>query len=134
MGDLGWENPLEKGIPTPIFWPGQFHGQRSLAFYSPWSCKELDTTERLSLLFSLLLLCNYCIILFICLKDFILIITLNNLMFCFFFLRNQEENSLFYVFQKTVFFMSSICLPFLMLLFPFSGSRVLSDCSFFQPE
>ena len=24
------------------------HGQRSLAGYSPWDCKDLDTTERLS--------------------------------------------------------------------------------------
>ena len=24
------------------------HGQRSLAGYSPWGCKELDTTEQLS--------------------------------------------------------------------------------------
>ena len=24
------------------------HGQRSLAGYNPWGCKELDTTERLS--------------------------------------------------------------------------------------
>ena len=42
---LGWEDPLEKGrIPTPLFWPGEFH-----RLYSPWSCKESDTTERLSL-------------------------------------------------------------------------------------
>ena len=27
---------------------GKFFGQRSLAGYSPWGCKELDTTERLS--------------------------------------------------------------------------------------
>ena len=27
------------------------HGQRSLVGYSPWGRKELDTTERLSLLF-----------------------------------------------------------------------------------
>ena len=25
------------------------HGQRSLAGYSPWSCKELDMTEQLSI-------------------------------------------------------------------------------------
>ena len=25
------------------------HGQRSLADYSPWGCKELDTTEQLSI-------------------------------------------------------------------------------------
>ena len=33
---LGWEDPLEKGmLPTPVFLPGEFHGQRSLAGYSP---------------------------------------------------------------------------------------------------
>jgi len=34
-------------LPTPVFWPGEFHG-----LYSPWGCKELDITKRLSLLFS----------------------------------------------------------------------------------
>ena len=34
--------------PTPVFFPGQPHGQRSLAGYSPWGQKELDTTERLT--------------------------------------------------------------------------------------
>ena len=29
--------------------PGKFHGQRSLVDYSPWGCKELDTTEYFSL-------------------------------------------------------------------------------------
>ena len=28
--------------------PGEFHGQRSLAGYSPWGRKELDMTERLT--------------------------------------------------------------------------------------
>ena len=31
--------------PTPVFLPGESHGLRSLVGYSPWSCKELDTTE-----------------------------------------------------------------------------------------
>ena len=31
--------------PTPVFLPGESHGQRSLAGYSPWSCKESDMTE-----------------------------------------------------------------------------------------
>ena len=31
--------------PTPVFLPGESHGQRSLAGYSPWGRKELDTTE-----------------------------------------------------------------------------------------
>ena len=33
---LGLEDPLEKGMqPTPVFLPGESHGQRSLAGYSP---------------------------------------------------------------------------------------------------
>ena len=31
--------------PTPVFLPGEFHGQRSLVGYSPWGCTELDTTD-----------------------------------------------------------------------------------------
>ena len=43
---LGQEDPLEKEWqPSPVFLPGEFHGQRSLAGYSPWGCKESDTTE-----------------------------------------------------------------------------------------
>ena len=30
--------------PTSVFLPGKFHGQRSLAGYSSWICKELDMT------------------------------------------------------------------------------------------
>ena len=30
-------------LPTPVFWPGEFHERDS-----PWGSKELDTTERLS--------------------------------------------------------------------------------------
>ena len=45
---LDQEDPLEKGMETtPVFLPGEFHGQRSLVGYSPWGHKELDTTERL---------------------------------------------------------------------------------------
>ena len=39
--------------PTPVFSPGEFHGQRSLAGYSPWGHKESDTTEWLHFLFFL---------------------------------------------------------------------------------
>ena len=35
-------------LSTPVFWPGEFHGQRRLTGYSPWGLKELDTAERLS--------------------------------------------------------------------------------------
>ena len=33
------------GNPLQYFLPGKFHGQKNLAGYSPWSCKESDTTE-----------------------------------------------------------------------------------------
>ena len=47
---LGWEDTLEKGMTTHLsFLPGKFHGQRSLAGYSPWNCKESDMTEWLIL-------------------------------------------------------------------------------------
>ena len=35
-------------LHTPVFLPGEFLGQRSLAGYSPWGCKEWGTTERLT--------------------------------------------------------------------------------------
>ena len=41
VGKLPWRR---EGLPTPVFWPGEFHG-----LYSPWGRKESDTTERLSL-------------------------------------------------------------------------------------
>ena len=34
--------------PTPVFLPGKYHGQRSLAGYSPWGRKKSDTTEQLN--------------------------------------------------------------------------------------
>ena len=37
-------SPRRERLPTPVFWPGEFHG-----LYSPWSRKESDTTEWLSL-------------------------------------------------------------------------------------
>ena len=45
VGSLGWEDPLEKGTAFPVFLPKEFHGQRSLAGYKSWACKESDTTE-----------------------------------------------------------------------------------------
>ena len=40
-------NWRRKWQPTPVSLPGESHGQRSLVGYSPWGCKESDTTERL---------------------------------------------------------------------------------------
>ena len=55
VGDLG-SNPglgrfpqRRKWQPTPVFLPGEFHVQRSLAGYSPWGLKESDMTEKLTL-------------------------------------------------------------------------------------
>ena len=49
---LGREDTLEEyplqWLPVPIFLLGEFHGQSSLAGYSSWGHKELDTTEQLT--------------------------------------------------------------------------------------
>ena len=43
---LGQQDALEEGMQsTLVFLPGESHGQRSLVGYSPWGCKESDTTE-----------------------------------------------------------------------------------------
>ena len=42
------EGRRRERLPTPVLWPGEFHG-----LYSLWDRKELDTTERLSLTHSL---------------------------------------------------------------------------------
>ena len=51
---LNWEESWRrKWHSTPVFLPGEFHGQRSLVGYSLWGHKKLDTTEQLTLLLSL---------------------------------------------------------------------------------
>ena len=42
LGNIPWSR---KWQPTPEFLPGKFHGQRSLAGYSPRDHKEADMTE-----------------------------------------------------------------------------------------
>ena len=37
---------------TPVFLPGESHGQRSLAGYTPWGHNESDRTEYLSTQYS----------------------------------------------------------------------------------
>ena len=47
---LSWKEPLEeKWLRTPVFLPGESHGQMSLAGYSPQGRKDSDTTQRLTL-------------------------------------------------------------------------------------
>ena len=51
---LDWEDPWRREWkPTPVFWPGESHEQRSLAGYSLWDCKESDMTEWLTFIFTL---------------------------------------------------------------------------------
>ena len=45
VGKIPWRM---KWQPASRYLPGKSHGQRSLVGYSPWSCKELNTTEQLS--------------------------------------------------------------------------------------
>ena len=45
VGKIRWRR---EWLPTPVFWPGEFHGQRSLTGYSPWGNKEWDMTKQLS--------------------------------------------------------------------------------------
>ena len=37
VGKIPWRR---ERLPTPVFWPGEFHG-----LHGPWGCKESDTTE-----------------------------------------------------------------------------------------
>ena len=41
VGKISWRRERQ---PTPVFWPGEFHG-----LYSPWGRKESDMIEQLSL-------------------------------------------------------------------------------------
>ena len=43
IGKIPWR---KERLPTPVFWPGEFHG-----LDSSWGYKELDTTERILLHF-----------------------------------------------------------------------------------
>ena len=42
----------KKWQPTPVFLPGESHGERALVGYSLWGCKESDTTKQLTHIFS----------------------------------------------------------------------------------
>ena len=44
LGMIPWRRDW---LPTALFVPGKFHGQKGLAGCSPWGCKEMDTTEQL---------------------------------------------------------------------------------------
>ena len=43
VGKIPWNR---KWQPTPVFLPGEFHGQKSLVGYSPWDCIEFMGSHR----------------------------------------------------------------------------------------
>ena len=43
VGKISWRR---EWLPTPVFLPGEFHGQKSLVGYSPWGWEEYDTPEQ----------------------------------------------------------------------------------------
>ena len=45
VGKIPWRR---EWLPTPVFLPGEFCGQRSLVSYSPWCPKKSDMTEQLT--------------------------------------------------------------------------------------
>ena len=47
VGKILWSR---KWQPTPVFLPGETHGQRSLVGYSPWGREESDMTKHETLL------------------------------------------------------------------------------------
>ena len=46
---LGISLGRREWLPTPVFLPGEFHGQRSLESYSPWGRKESNMTKQVTL-------------------------------------------------------------------------------------
>ena len=52
VGKIPWRRRWQH---TPVFLPGESHGEWSLVGYSPWGHKESDTTEQLTLM-----LCRFC--------------------------------------------------------------------------
>ena len=42
VGQVPWRRTRQ---PSPVFLPGESREQRSLVSYSPWGCKESDTTK-----------------------------------------------------------------------------------------
>ena len=84
-----------KWQPTPVFLPGESHGQRSLVSYNPWGRKQLDTTGYTRL--------------WLCWKRGIL------QYFSYLYRSSMYLSELFYNFSKR-FFVNFICSCFIVLL------------------
>ena len=46
VGKIPWR---KEWLPTPVFLPGESHGQRNMLGYSSWGRKESEMTEQLLL-------------------------------------------------------------------------------------
>ena len=46
FGKIPW---IMEWQPTPVFIPGEFHGQRSLVGYSPWGCKKVRHSSTINI-------------------------------------------------------------------------------------
>ena len=55
VGKIPWSR---KRQPTPVLLPGQFHGQRGLAGYCPWCCKESYYVRLYWLAVAAIMVCN----------------------------------------------------------------------------
>ena len=87
VGKIPWRRAW---TPTPVFLPGESHGQRSLVGCSPWGHRESEMTERLSmhthtcsflgrfLLYGFAFLSDSC-----CLDLRVFKLYTNNIIFCF---------------------------------------------------
>ena len=72
---LGQEDPLgREWLSTPVFLPGELHGQGNPGGYSPWGRKELDMSKQL-ILYDLLLFSSYLAIIIVVII-FIIIFTI----------------------------------------------------------
>ena len=94
---LNWRR---KWQPIPIFLPEKSHGQRSLVSYSPWGCKELDTTEQFHFHFFFFISwwrCRFILYeMFLChLKNYVAGKELENCLF-----HNLNPNAILWIFQE----------------------------------
>ena len=57
VGKIPWRRPWQ---PTPVFLPGESHGQRTLVGNSPWGHKsQTRLSDALELDYSLLRICSW---------------------------------------------------------------------------
>ena len=103
IGKIPWRR---KWQPTPVFLPGEFHGQRSLVGYGPWGHKESDMTEWLTMLLNIF--CFYWIFIFLFLYECPILCSLPIcFMLVLFFVRTLSHLPCLYLFPFPIFFMSS---------------------------